>query len=79
MRRYDTFEAVNHDLKLLKIQSQIDTEELKLCLNETKESLSPGNLVTGLLGGFATSAVIFKLLNPLIGFGISRLIKKFTK
>jgi hypothetical protein len=76
MRRYNTFEEVNKDLKLLKVQSEINKEELIYTLNKTKESLSPGNLIGGLVGGLATSAVLIKLLTPIAGFAINKFLNK---
>tara|TARA_R110002072_G_scaffold22615_1_gene79384 strand:+ start:215617 stop:215853 length:237 start_codon:yes stop_codon:yes gene_type:complete len=76
MRRYSSFEEVNKDLKLLKLQTEINTEELKLHFNKTKESLSPGNILTGFLGGLATSAVLIKLVTPIASFAIKKLLDK---
>ncbi|QNJ97501.1 DUF6327 family protein [Constantimarinum furrinae] len=79
MKRYTSFEEIDRDLKWLHLQSQIDKEELKINFNETKESLSPSNLVTGLIGGAATGAVVFKVLSPLLGLGVSYLASKIGK
>ncbi|RMA66015.1 DUF6327 family protein [Ulvibacter antarcticus] len=76
MRRYRTFEEVDKDLKILQLQSEINKEELKLNLSETKESLSPSKLITGLVGSLTTSAILLKLLTPIIGFAINRYLRR---
>ena len=49
MKRYTTFEEIDRDLKYLKLKSEIDKEELKLGVNNTKESFkdsfSPLNMI----------------------------------
>ncbi len=76
MRRYTNFEEVNRDLRILKLQSEINTEELKLHFRKTKDSLSPGNLITGLIGGVATSAVILRILTPIASFAIGKFLER---
>jgi len=75
MRRYKTFEEVNTDLRLLKIQSDIDKEELKTSIEKTKDSLSPSNLIGGLVGSLATRAIALKLLVPIAGFALNKFLK----
>ena len=54
MKRYTTFEEIDRDLKYLRLKSQIDLEEVKLGLNQSKETInetfSPINLIAGTLG-----------------------------
>ena len=75
MRRYSNFEEVNKDLRMLQLQSEINKEELKLHFNETKESLSPGNLIAGMVGTISTGAILFKLLTPIAGFAVSKYLR----
>ncbi|QIE59893.1 hypothetical protein G5B37_10045 [Rasiella rasia] len=76
-KKYTSFEELDVDIKRAWLQSEIDREELKLSLHETKDSLTPGKIATTLVGGMATSAVLLKLLTPLISFGIGKLLKKY--
>ena len=68
-KKYNSFEEVDHRLKTLKLQREIDKESLKLNFNRTRESLYP----TKILGGFG--GVIQKLV---IAFVAKKLLKKFT-
>ncbi len=41
MKEYSSFEEIDRDIKILKLQNQIDKEEVKLRMEQTKEALSP--------------------------------------
>ena len=38
MKVYKSFDQINQDLKILKLQQRIDEEQLKLSIKETKDS-----------------------------------------
>ena len=76
-KKYSNFEEVDRDLKRLYLQSEISKEELKLSFHLTKESAKPSKLITGLIGGVATSTLLLKLLMPLFSFGIGKFLKKY--
>lgn len=65
-KRYSSFDEIDQDLKILKLQQQIDRENLKLKFRETKSSLYPTSLLGG-LGGliqkFFISLFAKKVLN----------------
>ncbi|MEH6679559.1 MAG: DUF6327 family protein [Sediminicola sp.] len=69
-KKYNSFEEIDHRLKILKLQRKIDGESLKLNFNRTKESFYPTNL----LGGFG--GVLQKILITLIA---KKIFKKFTR
>ncbi|MCK5903715.1 MAG: hypothetical protein KAG86_00415, partial [Gammaproteobacteria bacterium] len=69
-KKYYTFDELDQDIKRAKLQSEIDMEELKLSLHQTKESVTPGKIATAIIGGMATSAVLIKLLTPVASFAI---------
>ncbi|MBW8242604.1 hypothetical protein K1F50_07310 [Muricauda oceani] len=65
---YTTFEDIDRDLKVLKLQRQIDEEKVKLAVQRTKEELYPTNILTGmapLLQKLALTIVAKKLMNKL--------------
>lgn len=45
MRVYSSFNEVDRDLKILKLQNEIDKEEARLHFSRTKEALSPKYLI----------------------------------
>nr|WP_321415387.1 DUF6327 family protein [uncultured Allomuricauda sp.] len=64
--QYTSFEDIDKDLKVLKLQRQIDEEQVKLSLQKTKEELYPTNILTSLAPLFqklALTIVAKKLLN----------------
>ncbi|MCB7481901.1 DUF6327 family protein [Christiangramia sediminis] len=67
MRVYSSFEEIDKDLKILKLQTEIDKEEIKLSLDQTKESLSPMSLMRNALGSIAQKALILKAVSKIMG------------
>lgn len=69
-KHYHSFEEIDKDLKILRLQREIEVESLKLAFNESKRSLYPSNLIGG------TSGLIKKLL---ISFFAKKLVDRFTR
>ncbi|NDV14631.1 hypothetical protein GO009_01215 [Muricauda sp. TY007] len=66
--QYTSFEEIDHDLKILRLQRQIEEEKVKLAVQNTKKELYPTNI----LGGMAP------LLQKIaISFIAKKLLKKF--
>lgn len=62
---YTSFEEIDRDLKVLKLQRQIEEEKVKLAVQNTKKELYPTNILGGiapLLQKIAISLVAKKLL-----------------
>lgn len=77
-KKYNSFEEIEADLKMLKLKKQIDGLYLKSNISDLKESLSLKNIVSS-----AFSNVGLSLLNPkrrwvnlLIDYGIYFLFKR---
>lgn len=67
MRQYKNFKEIDRDLKLLKLQKEIDKEKVILSYNHTKESLSPMSLVRSMAGSVLKSPVVLKSANKVLG------------
>ncbi|WP_114492300.1 DUF6327 family protein [Candidatus Ulvibacter alkanivorans] len=71
MKQYSTFKEIDRDLKYLKLKSQIDLEEFKLGVHNTKESfresMSPWNLIANAVGAVAKKALVLKAVDMLLG------------
>lgn len=67
MKLYNSFSEIDHRLKILSLQREIDKESLKLNLNRFKLDLCP----TQLLGGF--KGIVQKTLISLIA---TKLLKR---
>lgn len=46
MKEYRSFEEIDRDLKILKLQNEIDKEEVMLSFHRTKSALSPLSLLS---------------------------------
>lgn len=67
MKVYKSFEQIEHDLKILKLQQQIDEEQLKLSINDSKAAFSPVSLIAGTFGAIVQKAVVLKAVNKILG------------
>ncbi|MGY5845962.1 DUF6327 family protein [Salegentibacter sp. HM20] len=67
MKVYSSFEEVDRDLEILKLQTQIDREEMKLKMAQTKSALSPISIMGSMLGSIAEKAIILKAVSKIIG------------
>ncbi len=67
MRVYSSFEEIDKDLKILKLQTEIDKEEIKLSIDQTKENLSPVSLIGSTIGSIIQKALVLKAVSKIIG------------
>lgn len=66
--KYNSFEDIDRDLQILKLQRQIDEEKLKLSVEQVKQELYPSNLFGGLapiIQKIAISLIAKKVLQKL--------------
>lgn len=70
---YTSFDEIDKELKILKLQKEIDLEEVKLSYHEVKSSLSPIGIIANIVGAIAQKAFVLKAVNKLLG------IKKVKK
>ncbi len=77
MRIYSNFEEIDKDLKILKLQTEIDKEEIKLSIDQTKESLSPASLIGSTIGSIIQKAIVLKAVSKI--FGLKRTITSSRK
>ncbi|HEA19922.1 hypothetical protein LCGC14_1607930 [marine sediment metagenome] len=56
-KKYKSFDEIDQDLKILKLERQIDLENLKMNFNQTKQSLYPSSLLGG-FGGIVKTFLI---------------------
>jgi hypothetical protein len=68
-KKYASFGEIDKDLKILKLQQEVDMESLKYRYESTKKSLYP----TKLMGGFG--GILQKIFITLVA---KRILKKIT-
>lgn len=77
MRIYSSFEEIDKDLKILKLQTEIDKEEIKLSIDQTKASLSPVSIIGSTIGSILQKALVLKAVSKIIG--VKRVIASTKK
>ena len=70
-RHYSSFDEVDRDLKLLKLQKDIDKERVIFNFHQTKENLKPKSIAKSLIVSFFKTKLVYKGSNKILGF-ISR-------
>lgn len=68
MREYKNYEEIDRDLKLLKLQKEIDKERVLLSYNQTKESLSPKRILKSAAGSIFKNALVLKGATSVLGY-----------
>lgn len=67
MKEYSSFKEIDRDLKILKLQTKIDQEEIKLNVERTKSAMSFWSLAGSMLGSILQKAFILKATTKLTG------------
>ena len=65
MREYKSFKEIDRDLKILKLQRDIDMEEIKLSIDETKESINPLASTVNTVGSLFKNVLLFKAVSKI--------------
>ncbi|MEP6261272.1 MAG: DUF6327 family protein [Gillisia sp.] len=67
MKEYSSFEEIERDIKILKLQNQIDKEEVKLSIAQTTEALSPLSLLGSSMRAAIKKVKEFKAVVTAVG------------
>lgn len=65
MRTYSSFAEIDKDLKILKLQTEIDKEEILLSLDKTKDDASPMSLMGSMIGSVLQKALVLKAVSKI--------------
>lgn len=76
MRIYSTYDDIDHDLKILKLQTEINKEKMKINVEEIKEDLSPVSIITGIASSIAKKAFGLKALGKILGSSKLNVLKR---
>ncbi len=68
MREYKSFKELDRDLKLLKLQQEIDKEKVLLSYNQTRESLAPKQMLRSVAGSIFKNALVLRGATKVLGF-----------
>lgn len=67
MKEYTSFEEIDRDLEILKLQTEIDKEEIKLSIERAKEGISPISMLGSMMGSILEKAIVLKAVTKLTG------------
>ena len=74
---YSSFEEIELDLQILKVQREIHAQKIKLNLEKTEENLQPMNLLEGYIG--ETNRTTFSLIEQVIKIILQFVVKPFKE
>lgn len=74
---YSSFEEIELDLQILKVQREIHAQKIKLNLEKTGENLRPMNLLEGYIG--ETNRTTFSLIEQVIKIILQFVVKPFKE
>ncbi len=74
---YSSFEEIELDLRILKVQREIHAQKIKLNLEKTGENLRPINLLEGYIG--ETNRTAFSLIEQVIKIILQFVVKPFKE
>lgn len=77
IKNYSSYEEINRDLQILKVEKDLAYEKMNLSFHETKDSFTAKNIL-GTIPGIALS-IIGSLSGPLKNVGIAYLTKKIFR
>lgn len=74
---YSSFEEIELDLQILKVQREIHAQKIKLNLEKTGENLRPMNLLEGYIG--ESNRTTFSLIEQVIKIILQFVVKPFKE
>lgn len=76
MKVYNNYDEINHDLRVLKLQNEINEERIKLGIAEIKEDFSPVSLISGVAGSVVKKAFIMKAVAKIVGITKAKIVNR---
>lgn len=64
-KEYTSFEQINKDLRILKLQREVDKEQLKLNIEQLKTSMYPTSLLGG-VGGITKKFLLTLFIKKIV-------------
>ncbi|OYU81356.1 MAG: hypothetical protein CFE23_04475 [Flavobacterium sp. BFFFF1] len=77
-KRYSSYEEIDRDLEILKLEKEIQFKKLSQSFGKTKDSLSPGHIIGGSLPKVAVN-ILSGLSGPIKGMALSFIMKKLFR
>jgi len=69
MKLYNSFEEINRELEIYKLQAEIDKEKIKQNVTMLKDAVSPTNLVIDMGLSIVRKILYGRLIHKILPFG----------
>lgn len=77
-KKYSSYEEIDRDLEILSLEKELQFEKLSQSFTKTKDSLSPGKIISGSMPKVAVN-LLSGLAGPIKGMALSFILKKIFK
>jgi len=77
-KKYSSYEQIDRELEILNLEKEIQFERLSQSFTKTKDSISPGKLISGSIPKVAVD-VISGFAGPIKGMALSFILKKLFR
>jgi hypothetical protein len=81
VKKYSSYGDIDNDLEILKLEKEISYQKLILSIQQTKDSITPQNIVSGFLAPYkdAIPNPISSLIKTLLPYVISFIMSRRNK
>lgn len=83
IKKYSSYAQIERELEILKIEKEISYQKMVFVVTKTKESLTPKNIVSDLIGSYGSAlpygAIVSASVPFLINKGLPFIKNWFTK
>lgn len=76
-KRYSSFEEIELDLKILRLEREIHAQKIKLTIERTKQNLQPVNLLQDYIG--ESNQMTFSLIEQIFRIILQFVVKPFKE
>lgn len=73
---YSSYQQIDRDLEILKLQKELDYEKLSLSVEKTIDDLTPGSMIQNVLGNLGSIVTKYDVLQKIV---IPFLLRRFVK
>ncbi|MFV8368787.1 DUF6327 family protein [Flavobacterium sp. LB2R40] len=73
-KKYSSYAQIDRELEILKMEKEISYQKLIFGVNKTKESFSPQNIVSDLVGSFSTAIPYGAIVSTAVPFILNKAV-----
>ena len=78
-KKYSSYAQIDRELEILKIEKEISYQKLVYGINKTKESFTPQNIVSDLIGSYGSALPYGTIVTTALPFIIKKALPFITK